>query len=68
MNTVRELQSERSTTWLTVRATKEWSNWMSQLARATHRSRQEVIAYCVEQYSAEHGHPAGAPPLRMPIR
>ncbi len=51
--------------YLTLRSTPQYADWFAQLAKVTHRSRQEVITYCVERYSAEHGHPSGEPPERM---
>src|SRR5512135_1810240 len=50
--------------YMTVRSTPEYAVWLAGLARMTHRSRQEVLQYSVEKYSAEHGHPNGIPPER----
>ena len=52
--------------YLSYRSTPEYADWLSALARATHRSRQEVLQCSVAKYSLEHGHPCGAPPSEAP--
>ena len=50
--------------YVSYRSTPEYADWLTALARATHRSRQEVLQCSVAKYSLEHGHPCGAPPER----
>jgi hypothetical protein len=51
--------------YLSFRSTPEYADWLADLARATYRSRQEMLQCSVANYSKEHGHPCGEPPERV---
>jgi hypothetical protein len=51
-------------TYLNVRSSREYAEWVAALARTTRRSRQELVEYGLAILSEREGHPCGEPPER----
>lgn len=49
-------------TYLNVRSSREYAEWLAALARTTRRSRQELVEYGLAILSEREGHPCGEPP------
>jgi hypothetical protein len=61
---VRPPANGRTDNYVTLRSTPHYAEWLYALARATHRSCQEIMECSIARYSAAEGHPCGPPPER----